>query len=329
MFIEKTYRQDTLDLANTTTFNLSHNRTIFDYLKKTSFPISDNKIFTTKLKKHIAKYDYFIAIDFLALDILSKLHIQPKKIIYISLEGIDYLEKFDKQYALLLLKKTKVNIIQNKERAIDICNYLDAKINFKYIPVSLRPTNIKKKMNKKTNKVKLIYSGYFAPWALLGEFLCAYKKSKIDQDCILKLQGHALGTSSYLNKLKQQISALSSTTIDTSYYNDQAHMNLISQYDIGIALYDENEGSNFKNLLNSSGKIASYLWNGLAVMTNIKHEMTLKPPFLYVEDLDSCNISTLIKKYQNSKERYISAAYALAKKSYNFDHYLKTIIKYF
>jgi hypothetical protein len=85
--------------------------------------------------------------------------------------------------------------------------------------------------------------------------------------------------------------------------------------------------SNWNNLIFSSGKIATYLWAGLAVLTNIDHPLTKSPPFLYIPEITSEAILNALHTYQTSIIDYQNAAFKCAKKYYNLDISMGNIYK--
>ena len=71
--------------------------------------------------------------------------------------------------------------------------------------------------------------------------------------------------------------------------------------DIGVALYSNvNNTINWQNLIFSSGKIANYLWAGLAIITNIESDITLKPPFLKISNLEPRELNQALQQYNSS-----------------------------
>lgn len=273
--------------------------------------------FSKIIKSEINKYSIVFAADFLALDILhcSKCTVN---IVFISLEGIDYMLRYDKDYVVKLLAGCKSLIVQSEDRACDIVKFLETNFVFEYLPVSHRPHKI---IDKSYNdKLKLIYSGYFAKWACLAELLEMFRDSRSDRTSSLCLHGHSVGTEEYLKRLRRIAEDMRNVCINNSFYTDNAHEIFINQHDVGVAFYRDYTGTgNFDNLIKSSGKISCYLWNGLAILTNIRTPETEKPPFYYIEAGDAFRMRRAIQYVAANLEQYREAAYSLALNHYNFD----------
>lgn len=115
-------------------------------------------------------------------------------------------------------------------------------------------------------------------------------------------------------------------SVINNYMDDSQHAAFLSQFDVGLALYKKmSDSSNWQGLLFSSGKISSYLWSGLAVMTNIDHPLTKQAPFIYLPELTPENISGALEAYDKQREIYRSVALETARKYYNADLYLDKI----
>jgi hypothetical protein len=288
----------------------------------------DKNRFEKALKKNINSYSLVVAVDFPALEILKNIGFDLARTVYLSVEGTDYINSggHGREYAAELLRQTACCIVQNKERGDDINKYLGADIEFEYLPVSHRPAVTK---NKDTaSNLKIIYSGYLADWSCLLEFLKAYKKTSLPEKTTMLLQGHSMGTGEYLAMITAEISDISNSAVDLSYYDDRSHSELLAGQDVGIAFYKNTYGStNFENLLLSSGKISSYLWNGLAILTNINSDEARKPPFIYLESFDENHISGALERFKADRVGYITAAYKLANERYNFDEHFNKIYK--
>jgi hypothetical protein len=74
-----------------------------------------------------------------------------------------------------------------------------------------------------------------------------------------------------------------------------------------------------------SGKIAAYLWAGLAVITNIRYDLTCDAPFLYVENLSPESLRTALDRYRAAPDRYHRKAMEIAEQYYDIRKYLDRI----
>lgn len=271
-------------------------------------------------------YKYIFAVDYQSLNFINKVSFPLDKVIFLSMEGTDYMRLYPLSEVLKTLPKCRSYIIASKERGQEINDFLKLNLPFTYFPISLRPkTQITKPLSSNLN---IIYSGYFAKWSALEDLIDSYINSFLANQLHLYLQGHFYGTGDYLQAIKTKVDLYSNITIDTNYYSDDEHSVLLSNFDIGIAFYKNLTGTdNFENLIFSSGKIASYLWAGLAVMTNIDCALTKIFPFIFVEDLNAENFQNGLTLFQNNKEEFRRSAYKLAQAKYNFDTYMDEIFQ--
>lgn len=270
-------------------------------------------------------YPNYVAIDFLAIEFLKQINIPSHKIIYFSFESTQYLLGYDKEYCCKLLNNCMFGIIQSTERLTDFRNYFNGELllEFEILPVSLRS----RKFLDKSESSLIGYSGYICEWSGLKEFLSIFDLLE-NQSYELYIQGHSMGTECYLEDIKRAISHNLNITLDQKFYTDDEHLNLLKKFNIGLALYTSNqENENWENLIFSSGKIANYLWTGCAIITNIKHSLTVNPPFLYISDLtDVGKINQLLDFYEKHKSEFVDAAYKTAKQFYCMDYYAEAII---
>jgi glycosyltransferase involved in cell wall biosynthesis/predicted SAM-dependent methyltransferase len=271
-------------------------------------------------------YSYIFAIDYLALSFLGRIGIQLSNVVYLSFESTQYMLKEPKEKPLSLLNQCRLGIMQSRERLNDFKDYFDKKLKleFEYLPVSVRPV----RTNTEKNSARIIYSGYLAEWSGMLEFVKLFTSSRYRGFFELRIQGHAMGTDYYVKALQDAASVSENISIDHSFYNDEEHLRLLAGSNIGIAVYNvEDNSPNWSNLLFSSGKIASYLWTGCAVITNIKNELTERAPFIYIKDLsDLESFERGCSNYLDNMELYHSEALLLADKYYNLDKYAKTIM---
>lgn len=290
----------------------------------------DNRLFASRLRKIIFGYDLVFCMEFWSLGAVSKTGFPLSKCIYCSLEGLACTRPFELEYVRQLISSCAFSIIASEERGKDIDKHLGINIDWEYVPVSIRTpaqlTGITKRITeRKESTLRIIQSGYFAEWACLTGFLAAFKMTGKD-NVDLYLHGNKTGTEMYYKRILSQIEGMGNVTIDLNYYDSDTHLKFLSQFDIGLAFYKNYINStDWDNLLFSSGKIASYLWAGLAVLTNIDHPHTQHPPFLYLNEITPACISEALETYKNNKERYRNAAVEHARKFYNLDIYMKKI----
>lgn len=149
----------------------------------------------------------------------------------------------------------------------------------------------------------------------------------LKQQLVIKLHGNDVGTEDYFTEISCLSDNLKNVSIDKSFYNNNDHYNILLKNDISLCLYkNENNDINWNKLLFSSGKIATSLWAGLAVLTNIKSEHTLYPPFIFIGEINYQNIKNALNKYKNNKLKYYNSAISFAEKYYNLDTYMDEIM---
>lgn len=276
------------------------------------------------LRERVGRYSRFFAVDFLALEMLNDAGQDLGKVIFLSLEGTDYMQHCDKRHASELLSRCALRVVQSRERADDINEYLSSSLSFEYLPVSCRFQELNRTPER--GSLRLIYTGYFAEWACLTELLAAYRISTTFDIAPLLLQGHSFGTEQYLARVRDEAAGIAATTIDTSYYSDAAHAELLTKYHVGLAFYrNVHATANFDNLILSSGKIATYLWSGLAVLTNIRSEYSEQPPFVFVDLADPGSLRKAVERIDRERHLFREASYRMANSLYNFDPYMAAI----
>lgn len=297
----------------------------YKYFLKPLLRMDKKRHFQHVVRSRISRYSRVFAVDFLALEILNQAGYDLSKVIFLSLEGTDYMQHYGKAHTAELLARCAMRIVQSRERADDINVYLSSSLAFEYLPVSCRfqPLN---RTHGRDDRLQLIYSGYFAEWACLSELLTAYRRSGTFEIAPLLLQGHAIGTEGYLLRVKKEAADTPATAVDTSYYSDAAHAELLAKYHVGLAFYKNiHETANFDNLILSSGKVATYLWNGLAVLTDIPSEYSNRPPFVFVDLSDASSLRKAVVRIDAERESFRDAAYQMANTVYNFDTYIAGI----
>ena len=276
------------------------------------------------LRKNRRRYARVFAVDFEALEMLNEAGYDLGTVIFLSLEGTDYMQHRDKTRVAQLLSRCALRVVQGCERADDINRYLSSSLAFEYLPVSCRFQALNRPPAR--GNLRLIYTGYFADWACLTELLTAYRESSTFEIASLLLQGHCFGTEKYLEQVREQAEMIPATAVDTSYYSEAAHAELLAQYDVGLAFYRNIGGtSNFDNLILSSGKIATYLWSGLPVLTNIRSEYSGRPPFLFVDLADPGSLRKALERIEKERDFFREAAYEMAQSVYSFDPYMAKV----
>ena len=170
IYTETLYRKTGLELIYANIYTVFKNRFIPRLLKKVKLEYAVKYFFSYLLKKKINDYEVYFVIDFIALDILKKINVDLGKVVYISLESTDCIQRMRKKEAVELLEQCYMRIIASKERANGFNKYLGTNLTFDYFPISIRPRPRRKERNN-PEKVKLIYSGYIAEWSCLNELL--------------------------------------------------------------------------------------------------------------------------------------------------------------
>ncbi|MCH8331760.1 MAG: hypothetical protein IH946_10365 [Bacteroidetes bacterium] len=291
------------------------------------FSKKDKKSFEKWLagKLDYQKYGYIVAVDYQSLDLAIKAGVPISKIIYISFEGTEFMRAYDIQEVKQNIEGCGMHIIASKERADEINKYLDTYMDFQIVPVSMRPGMAMASFQDEG--LNLIYSGYFTDWGCVLEAIDLYKQALGSVSCKLTLQGHAMATDDYLNQVKREAAKVENIIMDENYYDDEEHLHLIGSHNIGFAMYKNLTGTdNFENMLFSSGKIASYLWGGLAVVTNLEDELTRHPPFILVNDFSPDDFLQGVHHFLSNQQTYVMKAHKLAEERYNFDKFIEPVI---
>lgn len=286
------------------------------------------KYFDKKLSAKIKQenFDLIIACEFEALLSVYKSGFDLSKVIYFSLELEHVMRPYSVPLCAQLVSSCKFCIIQGKERANDLMKYLDCDlIKFKYVPVSIVPVDFLNKKVSSSEKVKIIYSGYFTDWAGVLELTETFVELD-DPSLELVLHGHCPDDSQYMEQVKTTAGSHKNITFNFDYMNDEEYLTFLAGNDIGIAFYNNPFGDspNWDNLLHSSGKIACYLWAGLAVVTNCVNEDY--GPFFSASDINAESLKGVVEKFKNKQENMRLAAIELAKKDYNILNYFEKIL---
>lgn len=322
------------DLHRDKTFRLPSARIVNmrEELQKNGFDTKiikqlEKQIFEQFLKDHITQYSLIFAVDFLALDILRNAGQNLSNVVYLSMEGIDYILRYDKTYAKDLISGCAFCVTQSKKRGDILKKFLGMEIDFEYLPIALRPVEIVKG-DLPTGSLNMLYSGYFAEWACILEFLNSFKSSRSFEISNFVLHGHSMGTDAYLAQVTKLVQSTPNTRIDTDFYDEARYMKFMRGFDVGILFYRDLTGTeNFSDLSTASGKLAYYLWNGLGVLTNIQCEETKTLPFIYIDNFSEDQVRQGLTMIKEHRILFRNAAYNSASSNYNFDIYMDRIAK--
>ncbi len=325
VFVDRLYRKENYRAYGANIITLLDKFLDWRPLRNLSGSPAEKKAFQIFLRENLVDYDVVFAAEFSNVAMLHNAGFDLSRVVCLNLEGADSI-RHGKDLPIERLLHCAFFIAPSKERADDLQKYLGANLDFEYLPVSLRPVELKGRSH--CDELNIIYSGYFAEWAGLLEFLEAYRKSGAYEYSSLLLQGHSMGTDGYLEAVRKDAEIVPRLKIDTSFYEDKDYMDLLAKQDVGIAFYKNLEGTeNFTNLIFSSGKIASYLWSGLAVLTNVEAPETKEPPFIYVRDFSEHEIKQGLHYVRDNRKLFRDSAYELASKKYNFDTCIKRIVE--
>lgn len=280
-----------------------------------------------RLRSRASTCDFVFSVEIAALHLLAEAGFDLGQVAFLSLESMDWLQHYDRRTVNALLSEAAFCMIQSPARGKDLIDYLGISLDFEFLPVSMIPPRHKRKKSQTGVKtLRLVHSGYFAPWSNALELVEAFLRSGFSDDVELVLQGHFMGTEDYRDKVLQGAHGSARIQIDTNYYDDDAHAQFLAQFDVGIAFYSNVSGSkNWENLIFCSGKIAAYLWAGLAVITNIRHDLTCDAPFLYVENLRPESLRKALNHYRAAPDRYHRTAIEIAERHYDIRRYLDRI----
>lgn len=326
VIVEDLHRDKTFRLPNARIINVGE-----EFLKQGFDPRiikqNEKQVFQQFLKENIDRYPLVFAVDFLALDFLYNAGQPLSKVVYLSMEGIDYILRYNKQYAQNLISDCVFCITQSKKRGDILSKYLGIGIDFEYLPIALRPVEIAKE-HVSSGFINLLYSGYFAEWACILEFLTSFKSSRSFEFSHLFLHGHSMGTDAYVAQITQLIQSTPNVHLDTNFYDEARYIKFIQDFDTGILFYRDLTGTeNFSDLLSASGKLAYYLWSGLGVLTNIQTEETKTLPFVYIDNFSEQQIRQGLLTIKDQRNLFRNAAYDLASLEYNFDIHMDRIAK--
>lgn len=288
---------------------------------------SDGESFTRFIRREAAGYSVYMAVDFLSCMYLAWAGLPLDRTVFLSFEGVDFLKNYPREHALSLLQSCWLRVVQSPERGETLSRYLDYPLDFQYLPVSLRPVP-HTDLRPVDDGINILYSGYIAHWASLDGLLDTCTSGMLrDVGGRLVIHGHTMGTDSYAAHIAARAATVDGITYLDDFFDDSRYDQFLSLFNVGIAWYDDPNGTgNFENLIFSSGKIASYLWHGMAIITNIDHEMTRRPPFFHMSTWEPAQFAASLARFAGNRALYRAEALNMARQLYNFDHHMQPIM---
>lgn len=280
------------------------------------FRIGREQRFRAALAATIPADSIIYCIEFHSLRSALASGIDPSSIVYVSLELEQQMLPYPAEECRRQLESCRGCIVQSQERAADLNRFLGSSIQFSLLPVSRIPAPGTPR--KASERVSLVFSGYFARWSCLEETVSAFLSLHSPSVRSLMVQGHAVGTEEYYGTVQRMAATDDRITLTTDYFDDDAHLQFLRGFDIGLALYQpDSDIANWNNLVLSSGKIATYAWAGLAIITNIDAPMTKVPPFLFVPSITAEELGRCVELYAGDREQYHRASRELAERYYD------------
>jgi hypothetical protein len=187
-----------------------------------------------KLRSRAKTFDFVFSVEIRALHFLAEAGFDLGRVAFLSLESMDILEHYERERVNALLSQVAFCVIQSPERGKDLIDYLGTSLDFEFLPVSMIPPRYKRKRPQTGVKtLRLVHSGYFAPWSNVLELVEAFLSPGSPDNVELVLQGHFMGTEDYRDKVIGQARCSDRIQIDTNYYDDDAHTQFLAQFDIG------------------------------------------------------------------------------------------------
>lgn len=282
-----------------------------------------------ELKRQLQGADHLFLVEAFSLGALMDVGVDVSRAAFMFLENTQMLSIVAQTQPRVQeeVLKCAVHIIQSKERGADVNRALNASLSFSYLPVSLRPLSALPSPNGDT--LKVVFSGYFAPWSQVLETIDLAHALRTKLSLTLTMRGHIVGDSDYLDQVKQKMDALNVhdiATLDTSYLSDADHLPFLASHHVGVAFYGPAESDNWENLIFSSGKIATYLWAGLPVLTDVDDALTYDWPFINIKQHSLETITAMLREVVAHPETYRAKARAMAEQYYNFDAHAHSML---
>ncbi len=279
-----------------------------------------------RLRRIGQTYDLVYCIEAGSLFLIDAAKIPLGRCIYVSLELQQIISVYGCRKAGELLAKCAVRLVQSPERALLLNKALGRVLEYQYLPVSTVPYAPTRRCQSNGGPIRLVYSGYIARWSHLKEFLLAYRDVEREMPVTLTVHGHSYGTGEYLREILALLADLPTARFEERPMSEREHQEFLEDFDVGVALYQPVAGNdNWKGLLKSSGKIAAYLWSGLAVLTNLADEDTRNVPFLFTDQLTHGAVRDALRAYQLSRDSCVSLALRYATEHYNIYTYLDAL----
>jgi hypothetical protein len=290
-----------------------------------------NGLIGRRLKQEIKGHDYLFIVEGPSLAALKDMNVKFNRAAYLFMENTQMLHEAAKSDADVYkrLSACAVHVIQSKERGDNVNRELGTSYSFSYLPVSQRPT-VPPTSPTSTGTLSMIFSGYFAPWSMVLELVEQAARWSKGLPVQLKLQGHLFGDSTYLQEVEDAIRANeleSLIHVDTGYVSDDNYLPMLSSHHVGIAFYGAGENNNWENLIFSSGKIASYLWAGLPVITNLKDPLTKDFPFVDIEHHTTDEVILRLRQILEDPAKHRAKALEFAQRYYNFDEHADRLLR--
>lgn len=282
------------------------------------------------LRREMKGHHHVFIVEGASLSALKDISVNYSHAAYLFMENTQMLHEAAKTDPEVYdrLKKCAVHVIQSKERGDNVNADLGTAFQFSYLPVSQRPVSPNTTPSTQ-DALQIIFSGYFAPWSMVLELVQMAAQWKEGTALHLRLQGHLFGDSTYLNDVKTSIDEhhlQSVATIDTGYVSDEDYLTMLSSHHVGVAFYGSGENSNWENLIFSSGKIASYLWAGLPVITNLGDPLTVDFPFIDVVHHTPEEVVQRLKQILQQPSMHREKALEFARRYYNFDQHAQDLL---
>jgi len=284
------------------------------------FPIFEYFVALTFLVKALTKKsDVVIGADSIGLWVAQKLSRSP---IYLSVD----IDEDDRFFERVKNKKIAAAIIANEER----CEKLQLPVSVKnfLVPNSSIFKNFDMNLSKRKG---LVYCGTTIPqWGInyYLDYLNHYEQSRIT------IKGAV--NEWFLDQVKQRYSHLLDSgrlILNTNYIENNQLSQFLSNYEIGLCLYDMDlikPNKRFNQLTGSYGKLFSYIAAGVPVIATNLPGMKLVQQYNCGVLLDEHSplaihqaIQTIMKDYQSMVNGCISLAQA-----YSFDKKIKSFIDF-
>ncbi len=278
------------------------------------------------LRATIRAYDLVYCVEAHSLFLLDRVKFPLDRCVYVSLELQQIIAEYGMRRAAPLVERCAVRLVQSPERAGLLNRSLGRVLRYRYMPVSTAPYSPARSDRSGGGPIRLVYSGYIAKWSHLRDFLLAYREIEKEMPVTLTVHGHSEGTEEYLEEIRSLVACLRTARFDEEPMSERTHRQFLETYDVGVGLYMPAPGNdNWKGLLQSSGKIASYLWSGLAVITNIVDDDTRSLPFLFVGEPSAEELLGALRAFTSHRQACASEALRYAREHFNIFAHLDTL----